>query len=298
MNKYKITLGVLTLATLSPKANAELFKCMACTNAPENAVYTSSGDGSSNCSWTCKDGYTLQDNKCNLVQENSWIGSDGKSRCNYDYYKKNGKCIKRDCKFVVNKENTNNEITFYSDKFTDTAKSKIWSWNWLHNADLLKDNGFYFKDLNSNNDSNLFNQNGIYLTGDEIYYHIKFRNGSYIQYTNQYFRDIHDNVVQLNDTEMKTFNNSTKKWDYKSSIDTYIRLYLQCPAGVAKVSDSSFNTCKFYSSDRPGNRYTATNKIQICGRDVLTFQKANLTGIDPNTAGEWIWVTSMFKETP
>ena len=64
-NKKKMNIGVLALCLVPNLANADtLFKCMACTNKPANAHYTSSGTNTSNCSWSCDSGYKNINNKC------------------------------------------------------------------------------------------------------------------------------------------------------------------------------------------------------------------------------------------
>lgn len=55
---------LLVMTTLPMTAKADLFKCMACTNKPANAHYTSGGTDTSNCSWSCDSGYENINNKC------------------------------------------------------------------------------------------------------------------------------------------------------------------------------------------------------------------------------------------
>ena len=55
---------LLVMTTLPMTAKADLFKCMACTNKPANAHYTSGGINTSNCSWSCDSGYKNINNKC------------------------------------------------------------------------------------------------------------------------------------------------------------------------------------------------------------------------------------------
>lgn len=55
---------LLVMTTLPMTAKADLFKCMACTNKPANAHYTSGGTNTSNCSWSCDSGYKNINNKC------------------------------------------------------------------------------------------------------------------------------------------------------------------------------------------------------------------------------------------
>lgn len=55
---------LLVMTTLPMTAKADLFKCMACTNKPANAHYTSGGTYTSNCSWSCDSGYKNINNKC------------------------------------------------------------------------------------------------------------------------------------------------------------------------------------------------------------------------------------------
>lgn len=64
MGKMKNMNLLLVMTTLPMTAKADLFKCMACTNKPANAHYTSGGINTSNCSWSCDSGYKNINNKC------------------------------------------------------------------------------------------------------------------------------------------------------------------------------------------------------------------------------------------
>lgn len=64
MGKMKNINLLLVMTTLPMTAKADLFKCMACTNKPANAHYTSGGINISNCSWSCDSGYKNINNKC------------------------------------------------------------------------------------------------------------------------------------------------------------------------------------------------------------------------------------------
>lgn len=64
MGKMKNMNLLLVMTTLPMTAKADLFKCMACTNKPANAHYTSGGINISNCSWSCDSEYKNINNKC------------------------------------------------------------------------------------------------------------------------------------------------------------------------------------------------------------------------------------------
>ena len=74
MNKsYILTaLGVVGSSLLNAPASADLFKCVACTNAPEYAYYvTGSADikYDDDCHWECGKGFTKNEsaNKCECI---------------------------------------------------------------------------------------------------------------------------------------------------------------------------------------------------------------------------------------
>ncbi|MGN0929843.1 MAG: hypothetical protein ACI4N3_04345 [Alphaproteobacteria bacterium] len=64
LNNKILLLGLTVASVLPNHANADLFKCVACSNKPANSSYTSSGNGSNNCSWSCNSGYTKKGNNC------------------------------------------------------------------------------------------------------------------------------------------------------------------------------------------------------------------------------------------
>ena len=87
---------LLVMTTLPMTAKADLFKCMACTNKPANAHYTSGGTDTSNCSWSCDSGYTKNDNLCcaNKPDNSSYSSNNCGWNCNSGYASCNSRCIK------------------------------------------------------------------------------------------------------------------------------------------------------------------------------------------------------------
>ncbi|MGN0929900.1 MAG: hypothetical protein ACI4N3_04635 [Alphaproteobacteria bacterium] len=74
LNNKILLLGLTVASVLPNHANADLFKCVACSNKPANSSYTSSGNGSNNCSWTCNSGYHSTGSAC---ERNSSSSSSG-----------------------------------------------------------------------------------------------------------------------------------------------------------------------------------------------------------------------------
>ncbi|MGN0929684.1 MAG: hypothetical protein ACI4N3_03530 [Alphaproteobacteria bacterium] len=95
LNNKILLLGLTVASVLPNHANADLFKCVACSNKPANSSYTSSGNGSNNCSWSCNSGYTKKGNTCcaNPPANATLNANNCGWSCNGGYKLYNGNCI-------------------------------------------------------------------------------------------------------------------------------------------------------------------------------------------------------------